>query len=185
MSCSAFFSSVAEAPGLDLLGFAKNLPGVVAGRIGLRRRGAELDRGIEHAVEQRRRRRPRGRAAPARTAGCARTAPQGRCASAAASACGCSMLAEANTSAFAPAAISSFSRPDAPNFACTLPRPAASKAFATSVSAARRLPAAWSKTVSSAIAGAVMIARTARAAESRARITRRNRWRSDRTTARR
>ena len=33
------------------------------------------------------------------------------------------MLAEANTSAFAPLAISSFSRPDAPNFACTLPPP--------------------------------------------------------------
>nr|WP_246738455.1 hypothetical protein [Bradyrhizobium sp. CCBAU 051011] len=59
-----------------------------------------------------------------------------------ASACGCSMLAEANTSALAPAAISSFSKPEAPNFACTLPRFAASNAFATSLNAARKLPAA-------------------------------------------
>jgi hypothetical protein len=95
------------------------------------------------------------------------------------------MLAEANTSALAPAAISSFSKPDAPNFACTLPRFAASNAFATSLNAARKLPAAWSNTVSSAIAGAIVTRRTANAAENRACITRRNRWRWDRTTARR
>ena len=39
----AFFSSVAERARLELLGLAKHLPGVIAGRIGLRRRGAELD----------------------------------------------------------------------------------------------------------------------------------------------
>src|SRR5262245_47368831 len=36
-----------------------------------------------------------------------------------ANACGCSMLAEANTSAFAPAKISSFSVPEGPYLACT------------------------------------------------------------------
>src|SRR5262245_20884814 len=74
-----------------------------------------------------------------------------------ASACGCAMLAEANTSARAPPAISSLSVPEGPNFGCTFGPPAASNAPATSVSALRRLPAACSSTGSAAIA-AVLIA---------------------------
>ena len=50
------------------------------------------------------------------------------------------MLAEANTSALAPPAISSFSNPDGPYLACTVPPPDASNALLTSVSAPRRLP---------------------------------------------
>src|SRR5215467_877494 len=50
-----------------------------------------------------------------------------------ANACGCSMLAEANTSACAPPKISSFSVPEGPYLACTLCPDAASNAAATSV----------------------------------------------------
>jgi len=59
-----------------------------------------------------------------------------------ASACGCSMLAEANTSALAPPMISSFRSPDAPYFAWTALPVAASNALAMSVNAPRKLPAA-------------------------------------------
>src|SRR5882672_6234421 len=57
---------------------------------------------------------------------------------AAASAWGCSMFAEVNTSALAPPAISSFNSPEAPNFACTLKGEDFSNAWLTSVSAPRR-----------------------------------------------
>src|SRR5262249_40006959 len=70
-----------------------------------------------------------------------------------ANACGCSMLAEANTSAWAPPKISSFSVPEGPYLARTLCADAASNAAATSVRAVRRLPAAWSKAGSGATAG--------------------------------
>ena len=39
-------------PGPDRFRLGKHLQGIVAGRIGLRRRGGELDRRIEHALEQ-------------------------------------------------------------------------------------------------------------------------------------
>ena len=63
------------------------------------------------------------------------------------------MFADANTSALAPPAISSFNSPDAPNFACTLKGTDFSNAWLTSASAPRRLPAACSRTVSDAAAG--------------------------------
>ena len=63
------------------------------------------------------------------------------------------MFADANTSALAPPAISSLSRPDAPNFACTLRAEDCSNAWLTSVSAPRRLPAACRRTGSEAMAG--------------------------------
>jgi hypothetical protein len=62
---------------------------------------------------------------------------------AAASACGCSMLADANRSARAPAAISSLSSPDAPYFACTSWRDSAWNDRTTSFKAERKLPAAY------------------------------------------
>src|SRR5262245_19497558 len=93
---------------------------------------------------------------------------------AAASACGCSMLAEANTSAWAPRTISSFRVPEAPYLACTFGPPAASNAPATSVSALRRLPAACNTTGSAAIAGTVIVAASRTAAR---RITSRPRRR--------
>src|SRR5215469_14146781 len=74
-----------------------------------------------------------------------------------ANACGCSILAEANTSACVPSAISSFSIPDGPYLACTLSPDAASNASVTSVSAVRRLPAAWSKTGSDATTGTAIV----------------------------
>src|SRR5262249_1841535 len=86
-----------------------------------------------------------------------------------ANACGCSVLAEANTSAFAPPKISSFSVPEGPYFACTLCPDAASNAAATSVGAVRRLPAAWSKTGSDATAGTAIVA-AARVTARRASI---------------
>jgi hypothetical protein len=67
----------------------------------------------------------------------------------------------ANTSALAPAAISSLSRLDAPNFACTLRPEDFSKPWATSVSARRRLPAACRRTASDATAGVVSKSMTA------------------------
>src|SRR5215467_4260543 len=74
-----------------------------------------------------------------------------------ANACGCSILAEANTSACAPPAISSFSVPEGPYLACTFCPDAASNASVTSVRAVRRLPAAWSKTGSDASAGTAIV----------------------------
>ena len=68
------------------------------------------------------------------------------------------MLADANTSAWAPRAISSFRVPEAPYLACTFGPAAASNAPATSVSAVRKLPAASSTTSSAAIAGTVIAA---------------------------
>src|ERR1700730_1892020 len=68
------------------------------------------------------------------------------------------MLAEANTSACAPPAISSFSVPEGPYLACTRFPDAASYAPATSVRAVRKLPAAWSKTGSDATAGTAIVA---------------------------
>ena len=44
-----------ERAGLELVGLTKHLPGVVAGRVRARGRGAELDVGIEHAIEECRR----------------------------------------------------------------------------------------------------------------------------------
>src|SRR5258708_2355312 len=70
------------------------------------------------------------------------------------------MLADANTSARAPPAISPLSKPDAPNFACTSWRDAATNAPATSVSAERRLPAAKRCTASAALARAHIVAAT-------------------------
>ncbi len=52
------------------------------------------------------------------------------------------MLAEANTCALAPPAISFLRAPDGPNFISTLPPVFASNALATSVNASLRLPAA-------------------------------------------
>ena len=95
------------------------------------------------------------------------------------------MLAEANTSALAPPTISSFSRPDGPNFACTLPPLSASNALATSVSAAAQAAGGMEQDGFGHAPALLMIASTQERKETAARITRPDRWRSDRTTARR
>src|SRR5262249_32291357 len=112
--------------------------------------------------------RRQARDALGRTTGCARTT--GPLLPAVANACGCSILAEANTSACAPSAISSFSIPDGPYLACTLCPDAASNTPVTSVRAVRRLPAAWSKTGSDATAGTAIVV-TARITARRESIT--------------
>src|SRR5262249_13208383 len=43
-----------ESARTQLVGLAKYFPGIVTGRVGARRRGAELDGRIEHRIEQRR-----------------------------------------------------------------------------------------------------------------------------------
>src|SRR6185369_8836877 len=76
-----------------------------------------------------------------------------------ASACGCSIFAEANTSARVPPAISSLSVPEGPYLASTFCPDAASNALATSVKALRRLPAACKSTRSEAFADVSMARR--------------------------
>ena len=96
--------------------------------------------GVEHAVKQ------RGRlnlqAGPdQRAQSVAREQHDGAALARCASACGCSMLAEANSSRLCATAISSFSNRRRRIWPGPLPR-CASKAFATSVRRSRRLPAA-------------------------------------------
>ena len=97
-----------------LLDPPEHLPGVVARRVGLRRRSAELDRRVEHALR-------RGcrcvTVEPGRASAHIALRANFRVGPGAArtQACGCSMLADANTSAVSPAAMRSRSSPEAPN----------------------------------------------------------------------
>src|SRR5262249_52149786 len=166
--------------GPEPIGLAKHLPGVVAGGICTRRGGAEFHARVEHAVENCSRldgnSRPHQGAQPV-----AREKHAGPLLPAVANACGCSILAEANTSACAPPAISSFSVPDGPYLACTFCPNAASNASVTSVRAVRRLPAAWSKTGSDASAGTAIVV-AARMAARRTSIMPPVHWHWGKTT---